>query len=322
MRKIPVVFDCDPGLDDAIALVLALARDELDIKAVTTVAGNAPIEATTQNALDILSFCGATDIPVAQGASKPILQPAQPVPDIHGESGLGAVTLPRAETKPHQLTACQMMAAVVEQSNIPVTIIATGPLTNVATFLLANPYLAGKIERIALMGGGFRFGNSTPAAEYNIWCDPEAAQVVMQSGIYIEMYGLDVTHKAMVMKNEFGYFRDAGDKISTFIADILEAFHEHCASSQGGALPGCPIHDACAVAGLCAPRLFDYHQCTVQVDLDGKYTRGATSVDLRFEPRRAYPYNAQIAMDVERPAFLQLLLQAAKAVSEGRRLAQ
>ena len=316
MHKIPVIFDCDPGLDDAMALMLACASEELDIKAVTTVCGNARLTHTTQNALNILAFLGRPDIPVAAGAAQPILQPLCCAAHVHGETGLGRVQLPTSPQNASELSACQMMAAVVEQSHVPVTLVATGPCTNVAAFLLSYPYLSGKIERISVMGGGFRFGNAGPVAEFNFLCDPEAAQIVLQSGIHVDLYGLDVTHRAMVLREEYELFREAGDEISAFAAEVLNSYDEHYGADGGGRLPGCPLHDACAVAGLLAPRLFEYHACTAQVDLDGHHTRGSASIDLRCEPLRSYPYNAQVAMNVERRPFVRLLLQAAQHLAE------
>lgn len=319
MQKIPVLFDCDPGHDDAIALVLALAGEALDVRAVTCVYGNSAVENTTNNALKILELCGRADIPVARGAARPMLDEFRSGKGVHGESGMDGPVLPEPAGRPSPLTAAELMAGVVEASDRPVAFIVTGPCTNVATFLLAYPHLVEKVDCISLMGGGFRFGNRSPVGEFNVWQDPEAAQILMQSGIPIEMYGLDVTHQAVVHKEEFELFRAQGDQISLFVAELLDFFAIHY-TGRGG-LPGCPMHDACAVAGLVAPQLFDYEQCCIEIDLAGRVSRGGAAIDLRTEPRRRFPYNGKIALGVDREGFLRLLLDSCRALA-GKETAQ
>ncbi len=315
MHKAPVVFDCDPGHDDAIALLLALASDKLDIKAVTTVCGNSGVQHTTQNALQILELAGRQDIPVAMGAAKPMFEPLRTGANVHGESGMEGPVLPPPSTLPSPLRAVELMAQVVEQSPQPVILIATGPCTNVAAFLLAYPHLHKNIECISIMGGGFKEGNRTQVAEFNIWQDPEAAQVVMKSGVPIALYGLDVTHKALVLPEEFALFRQQADPISTFVAQLLDYYSIFYTNPTGGGLAGCPMHDACAVAGVIQPRLFRYEQCGIEVDLDGRLTRGGCVIDLRPEPRREFPYNGKVALDVQREGFLEMLLTACRTLA-------
>lgn len=313
MLKTPVIFDCDPGHDDAIALILALASEALDVKAVTCVAGNASVENTTKNALKVLELCGFNHIPVAKGASKPILIDSHPGKNVHGESGMDGPVLPEPTTTPSPLSACDLIASVLEESPVPVALIVTGPCTNIATFLLSYPHLKKKIDCISIMGGGFLFGNRSAVAEFNIWQDPEAGQIVMQSGIPIELYGLDVTHKAQIYKDEFIQFRNQDNEISSFVAELLDFFSIYYTGFAGQ--PGCPMHDACAVAGLIEPRLFSYEQSYMEVDLVGRFTRGGVAVDLRTEPRRQYPYNGKIALDVDRPQFLKLLLDSCQTLA-------
>ena len=316
MLKAPVVFDCDPGHDDAIALLLALASDSLEVKAVTTVCGNAGVDHTTQNALKILEMAGRQDIPVAMGAAKPMFDPLRTGANVHGESGMEGPVLPALSTLPSPLRAVELMAQVVEQSTQPVVLIVTGPCTNVATFLLSYPHLHSKIECISIMGGGFKEGNRTQVAEFNIWQDPEAAQVIMASGLPVALYGLDVTHKALVLPEEFALFRQQGDSISEFVAQLLDYYSVFYTSPTGGGLAGCPMHDACAVAGVMEPRLFTYEQCGIEIDLDGRLTRGGCVIDLRPEPRREFPYNGKVALDVDREGFLSLLLAACRTLAQ------
>lgn len=319
MYKIPVVFDCDPGHDDAIALIGALASEELDVRAVTCVSGNANVENTTKNALKILELCGCQHIPVGKGASAPMLVDALPGKNVHGESGMDGPVLPEPSAASSPLRAVELMAKVVEESEKPVTIIVTGPCTNVAIFFLSYPHLVEKVDCLSIMGGGVVLGNRTALAEFNIWQDPESAQVLMQSGVPMEVYGLDVTHKAQIYREEFELFRRQGNEIATFVAELLDFFAVYYTGYAGQ--PGCPQHDACAVLGLVEPRLFSYEQSYMEVDLVGRFTRGALAADIRTEPRRHFPYNGKIALDVDREAFLQRLLDSCAALAkrkEGR----
>lgn len=310
MSKIPVIIDCDPGHDDAIAIMLALASERLDVRAITTVSGNSGLANTTRNALAVLEMCGRRDIPVAAGSAAAILPGARQMtaPEVHGESGLGGPVLPEIHAQPSPLRAVEMMAKVIAESEEPVSIIATGPLTNVAVFLRCYPELMERIGVISVMGGGVEEGNRTAIAEFNIWVDPEAAQIVFTSGCAIELYGLNVTHQALILKDEFELFRNAGGRVSGFVAELLDFFSIYYMGHGG--LAGCPMHDPCAVAGMIAPELFDYEFMRLSVDLDGHVTRGAVYMDLRTEPRRDMPYNGKAAIGVDREAMVKLILES------------
>jgi inosine-uridine nucleoside N-ribohydrolase len=193
----PVILDVDPGHDDAVALMLACGHPDLDLLAVTTVAGNVPIEKTTRNTLRVLSLVGCTDVPVGVGASEPLKRPLHTAEDIHGKSGLdGSEEIPEATFGPDERGAVALIADTLLASPEPVTLVPVGPLTNIATFLREHPDLKDRIARISLMGGSMGHGNTTPAAEFNIYVDPEAAHEVFESGLPITMSGLDVTHQA------------------------------------------------------------------------------------------------------------------------------
>ena len=201
LKKIPVILDGDPGHDDAIAWVLARASRELDILAVTSCCGNQTIEKTTYNALRVCTLIGL-DASVGKGCPHPLLNDVMNAPSVHGESGLDGPALPEPAFAPSELPAPELMAKVLREAKEPVTIVATGPQTNVAALLLAHPELKGKIARISLMGGGIATGNWTPAAEFNILVDPEAAKIVFTSGVPITMAGLDVTEKALILPED------------------------------------------------------------------------------------------------------------------------
>ena len=199
---LPVILDCDPGHDDAIALILALASPELKVLAVTTSAGNQTPDKTLNNALRILTLLGRDDIPVAAGANKPLARELIIADNVHGESGLDGPKLPDPGFAPVAMTALELMAKCLRESPEPVTLVPTGPLTNIALLLAAHRELKSKIARIVLMGGAAGAGNWTPAAEFNIYVDPEAADMVFKSGLPITMCGLDVTHEAQVMDED------------------------------------------------------------------------------------------------------------------------
>jgi len=196
MAPTPIILDVDPGHDDAVALMLACGAPELGVRAVTTVAGNVPLQKTTRNALRVLSLIGREDVPVGAGAEAPLARPLRTAENIHGESGLDGPKLAEPTFAPDERDAVRLMADVVEESVEPVTLIPTGPLTNVATFLEEHPRLKESIGRIVLMGGSMGLGNTTPAAEFNVYVDPEAARIVFESGLPVTMVGLDVTHEA------------------------------------------------------------------------------------------------------------------------------
>ncbi len=299
---IPIIMDCDPGHDDAIALVLAHASPELEILAVTTSAGNQTIEKTTLNARKVLSFIGA-DVPVGRGASKPLFRELIIAPQVHGESGLDGPVLPEPKLPESPLCAVELMAKTLRESERPVTLVPTAALTNVAALFLAYPELRQKVERISLMGGSAIGGNWTPAAEFNILVDPEAAHIVFNAGIPVTMCGLDVTHKALVTRADTERFRSIGKRCSTMVAELMDffvKFHE-----QNFDFGGSPLHDPCAVAWLVDPTIFTSRKAHVDVERRGALTTGATIVD--FTGKTGGAMNVDVVMDLERERFIDLL---------------
>ena len=308
--KIPVILDGDPGHDDAIAWVLATASPLLDIKAVTSVCGNQTIQKTTYNAGRILTLVGL-NVPLAMGRVKPLVADAIIAPTVHGNSGLDGPALPEPANKPVEIDACTMMAQVLEESSEPVVLIPTGPLTNVATLILLYPQLKPKIRHIYLMGGGIDFGNWTPAAEFNILVDPEAADVVFCSGIPITMAGLDVTEKALVFPEDFERIRAVGNPVAKVVAEWLDFFYGFHRSIG---YPGAPVHDAVAVAALIKPEIMTMVDMYVQIETTGDYCRGATVGDKLGVLGK--PANVRVIMGIDREKFVDLLVEAAQHYSK------
>ncbi|MFU2169737.1 pyrimidine-specific ribonucleoside hydrolase RihA [Klebsiella grimontii] len=303
---LPVIIDCDPGHDDAIALVLALASPELDVKAVTSSAGNQTPDKTLRNALRMLTLLKRPDIPVAGGALKPLMRELIIADNVHGESGLDGPALPEPGFAAQSCTAVELMANILRDSVEPVTIVATGPQTNVALLLNSHPELHAKIERIVIMGGAMVLGNWQPAVEFNIYVDPEAAEIVFQSGLPVVMAGLDVTHKAQIHVEDIERFRRIGNPISTIVAELLDFFLEYHKDEKWGFV-GAPLHDPCTIAWLLKPEMFTTVERWVGVETQGKYTQGMTVVD--FYNLTGKQPNATVMLDVDRQAFVDLLAE-------------
>lgn len=303
---LPIILDCDPGHDDAIAIVLALASPELDVKAITSSAGNQTPEKTLRNVLRMLTLLQRQDIPVAGGARKPLMRELIIADNVHGESGLDGPALPEPDFAPQNCTAVELMAKTLRESPQPVTIVATGPQTNVALLLNGHPELHDKIARIVMMGGAMVLGNWQPAAEFNIYVDPEAAEIVFQSGIPVVMAGLDVTHRAQIHDMDIERFRQVGNPIATIVAELLDFFMEYHKDAKWG-FTGAPLHDPCTIAWLLKPELFTCVERWVGVETQGKYTQGMTVVDYYF--LTGNQPNTTVLLDVDREGFVDLLTE-------------
>lgn len=303
---LPIILDCDPGHDDAIAMVLALASPELDVKAITASAGNQTPDKTLRNVLRMLTLLGRQDIPVAGGARKPLMRELIIAENVHGESGLDGPALPEPDFTPQACTAVELMAKTLRESPQPVTIVATGPQTNVALLLNSHPELHDKIARIVLMGGAMVLGNWQPAAEFNIYVDPEAAEIVFQSGIPVVMAGLDVTHRAQIHGLDIERFRQVGNPVATIVAELLDFFMEYHKDAKWG-FTGAPLHDPCTIAWLLKPELFTSVERWVGVETQGKYTQGMTVVDYYFLTGKQP--NTTVLLDIDRERFVELLVE-------------
>ena len=298
----PIVLDCDPGHDDAIALLLALASPELEVLGVTTTYGNQTVDKTTANALRVLEVAGRTDVPVARGASEPLSRPLAVAAHVHGDSGLDGPALPPPTREPSGTPAVEWLAETIGRSQTPVTLVPTGPLTNIARYLESHG-TAG-IDRIVLMGGAIAEGNMTPAAEFNVWADPEAAQIVFDAALAVTMIGLDVTHKAVTGPDVQRRLREAGS-IGVFVAELIDFFTVYHRQTYGW--EGAPIHDAVAVAHLLRPGLVETKLRNVEVERVSELCRGRTVVDLWLRTDRAP--NVHVGVDLDGAAFFDLLVE-------------
>jgi len=296
----PIVIDCDPGHDDAIAILLALASPEVELIGVTTVAGNQTLDKTTRNALVTLELAGRSEIPVAAGADAPLRRVLRTAAHVHGESGLDGPELSEPSTRPVRVHAADFLAEVIEPG---VVLVPTAPLTNVALMLERHPDVRDRLERIVWMGGAIGEGNVTPAAEFNAFVDPEAAAAVFGSGIPIAMIGLDVTHRALFTREHAERVRAAG-RAGRFVAELSDFFLGFHERSYGFA--GSPIHDAMAVAHVIDPTLVTTRHVNVAVETESQLCDGRTVVDLRGVTGREP--NADVGVDVDAPRFLDLLV--------------
>jgi inosine-uridine nucleoside N-ribohydrolase len=301
-----ILLDCDPGHDDAIALLLALASPELELLGVTTVAGNQTLEKTTANAIRVLDFVGRDDVPVAAGAAAPLVRELYVAAYVHGETGLDGPDLPPPSREPLQQHAVDFLAEQIRARKGAVTLVPTAPLTNVALLLALHP--DARPERIVLMGGAIAEGNVTPAAEFNIWADPEAAARVFASGIDLTMVGLDVTHKALFTR---AHEQRLQGRVGEMVRGLLQFYGEFHGRQYGW--EGSPIHDAVAMAYVARPDLLETVDRGVRVDAGPELSRGRTYVDLwrraRWEP------NAHVAVDIRAEDFLDLLVERLNSLS-------
>jgi inosine-uridine nucleoside N-ribohydrolase len=302
----PVILDVDPGHDDAVALMLACGHQDLDLLAVTTVAGNVPIEKTTRNTLRVLSLVGCTHVPVGVGASEPLVRPLHTAEDIHGKSGLdGPEEIPEAGFEPDERGAVALIADTLRASTEPVTLVPVGPLTNVAAFLHEHPDLKERIARISLMGGSMGLGNTTPAAEFNIYVDPEAAREVFESGLPITMSGLDITHQAGAGPDERAQLRATG-RVGGVVAGFLAYFAATYERVFGFDAP--PLHDPVAVAAVLEPGLLKTRPMRVDIECESDLTRGETVCD--FYGVTGSAPNAEVGVDLDRERFFKVLYGA------------
>jgi pyrimidine-specific ribonucleoside hydrolase len=302
MKKIPVIIDCDPGHDDAIALAVACASEKLDIRAVTVVAGNQTLMKTLRNAKKVLNFIGKRP-PLAAGADKPLFRELKTAPDFHGESGLDGPEIPDpADYKEEPVPAWDLARRIIMESPDMVTLIPTGPLTNIGILFTAYPEVKRNIAQISLMGGSiFAGGNRTSAAEFNILVDPEAADIVFSSGVPITMCGLDVTNKAFLLPEEVETLRKTG-RVGRLLAGLID-FYFGMYLKLG--FKGAALHDPCAVLALTAPELFQTRDFHVEIETKGSLTLGMTLADLR--PWTDARPNVTACLDIDRQAFVRIL---------------
>ncbi|MGW7683188.1 nucleoside hydrolase [Kribbella sp. NPDC054772] len=294
----PLVLDCDPGHDDAIAILLAVADPAIDLRAVTTVAGNQTIEKCTLNARRVLSLAGAPDIPVARGAEQPLVRRLRIADDVHGQTGLDGPQFADEPTVPESPYSAQQILTDVLRTGTA-TIVATGALTNVARLLSEEPGLASNITEIVWMGGSTGRGNIAPLAEANAAVDPEAADLVARSGVPFTMCGLNVTHQALVTDEVVARLDRIGTPLARVCVEWMTFFASTYQELFGFVAP--PLHDPVAVARVIDPAIVRCVEANLVVETQGEWTAGATVVDLDHYTGR--PPNARIAMELDRTAF-------------------
>jgi inosine-uridine nucleoside N-ribohydrolase len=300
----PIILDCDPGHDDAIAIMLAVASPEVELLGVTTVSGNQTLPKTTANALRVLELLDRSDIPVFAGAAGPLVREQYVAADVHGDSGMDGPDLPPARTQAQERHAVDYLADEIRAREGKVTLIPTGPLTNVALLLALHP--DARPERVVLMGGSIGEGNTTPAAEFNIFADPEAARRVFESGLDVTMIGLDVTHRALITDDHREQLRASGKvgKVAAELLDFYARFHEH----RYPDLDGAPLHDPVCIAHVTHPGLVETKDAFIEVDCGWEQGRGRTNVDWRGR-KISGPPNAKVGVDIDGGAFAALILE-------------
>jgi inosine-uridine nucleoside N-ribohydrolase len=303
----PLVLDCDPGHDDAMALLLAIADPAVDLLAVTTVAGNQTVDKCTVNARRVLSLAGVADVPVARGADRPLVRRLRIADDVHGQTGLDGPLFDTEPSVPEAPSpAHDVLVEVLRNHPTPVTIVATGALTNIARLLSAEPSLTTKIAEIVWMGGSTDRGNIAPLAEANAYVDPEAADQVLRSGIPFTMCGLNVTHQALVTDDVLGRFNQLGTPLAGICVEWMTFFASTYRRLWGFEAP--PLHDPVAVARVIDPAIVGCVVANVVIETRGEWTAGATVVDLFHYTGRAP--NAQVAVDLDREAFWNRIVDA------------
>lgn len=301
MKKRKIIIDCDPGHDDAIAIMLALNNPNIELLALTIEAGNQTLLKTGTNALNIVQYFGL-DIPVSLGEGKPLKKKLQICPEIHGESGLDGFTFPPLKIDFNKLSAVELLRKLLLE-NDKVTLVPTGPLTNIATLLIKYPEVKSHIEEIVLMGGSIGYGNVTPAAEFNIYVDPEAADIVFNSGLTIKMMGLDVTRKVKITFDMLKEFEKINNKASKLFCDLMKVFIENQKNVFN--FEGAPLHDPVTIAYLIDPSVVTLQEMNTEIDISGGPSYGRTNCD-QFNYLKRKP-NSFVAIDINTKKYWDII---------------
>jgi len=308
MTARPVIIDCDPGQDDAVALLLALASPaEIDLRGVTCVAGNVPLALTQRNARIVVELSGRRDVPVYAGCPRPILRRLVTAERVHGKTGLDGYDWAEPTLELADGHAVDFIVEIcLAADDASMTICPVGPMTNVALAMIKAPEIVPKIREIAFMGGVARNpGNTTESAEFNVFVDPHAARVVMESGVPLTMFGLDVTHKAITTPERLDAIRDIGTPVSEAVSGMLAFYDRHDIERYG--MPGGPLHDPCAIAWLLRPDLFQGKDCHVTVETASELTMGRTVADWWGVTRK--PANCRVIDGIDADGFYALITE-------------
>ncbi|MEV0176783.1 nucleoside hydrolase [Streptomyces sp. NPDC050803] len=318
-QPIPVIIDCDTGVDDALALLFAVRHPALDVRAVTCVAGNTDVDGVVRNTLTVLECAGAGDIPVARGAQRPLIEPVRVARHVHGEDGMGDLGLAAPTRRPVDMDAVSLLRQEILASPRPVTLIPTAPATNIALLLRTHPEVVRNIERIVFMGGAVATGNATAVAEFNVWHDPEATAILLTAGVPITMYGLDVFTQVVVPGADVRRLRASSDPALRLAGDLLS--HRPATPDADGDDPGGGIGDAGAVCAVVDPGGLTTELLPVEVSLAPGPTRGQTVVDRRPRPGESEIHEGEreqtlvdVALDVDVQRYVKLWLSAVEGV--------
>lgn len=309
----PIIIDCDPGADDAIALFLALAfPEQLNVLGITTVAGNVPLSLTQRNARCLCELAGKAALPVYAGCPRPLLRPLTTSEEVHGQTGLGGIHLPEPQMPLQAQHAVDFLIETLLRSTDKITLATLGPLTNIAVAIIQQPAICQQIQAIVMMGGALTQGNITPSAEFNLYVDPHAAHVVATAGVPLTMIGLDVTHQAIATPERVSAIRDIDSPISAATVGLIEHYGTHDQQRYG--ISGPPLHDPCVIAYLLQPDLFTSYRASVAIETTSELTMGRTVIDRWHVTDQ--PPNATVVETIEAEGFYQLLTRAIAKLGE------
>ena len=303
-----IILDCDPGHDDAIAMMLAWGNPNIDLLAVTTVVGNQTLEKVSRNALAVAEIANIRNIPFAKGCPRPLVREVENAPDIHGDSGMDGPKLPEPTQQFSEKHAAQLIIdLVMSHPAKTITLVPTGGLTNIALAARLEPRIIERVKEVVLMGGGYHTGNWSAVAEFNIKIDPEAAHIVFNAGWKVTMVGLDLTHQALATPDVVECFKALNSKPGQFVVELLAFFSKKYKQVQNFDAP--PVHDACAVAYVIDPTLIEVEQVPVNIELTGTHTLGMTVADFRYPPK---PCNTWVAKKLDKARFWNLVINSIK----------
>jgi inosine-uridine nucleoside N-ribohydrolase len=302
--KHKIILDCDPGHDDAIAILLAAHHPAIELLAITTVVGNQTVTKTANNALKVCSLANIRTVPIAKGMDRPLFRSSHYAAHIHGESGLDGPNVPEPQLQLVPQHAVDLLIDLLLHSDGDITLVPTGPLTNIAMAMLREPAIIPKIQAISLMGGAIGLGNITPAAEFNIWADPEAASIVFQCGRPVTMVPLEVTHRALATEQIIARLRATNRTVANFAADLLIFFADRYRTVFGFTAP--PLHDPCAVARIIDPEIVAASLMHVDIEVKGELTAGRTVCDTYHI--LGQPANIQVGQDLNVARFWDIVI--------------
>lgn len=304
MEKIKLLLDCDPGHDDAIAILLAGKSEKIDLLGISCTSGNQTIEKTSRNAYNICKYLDI-NVPIAKGCNHPIIKDVEVCAKIHGESGLDGFDFPEYDYKYEEKTGVNFIIDTLLANN-NVTMVVTGPLTNFALALRVNPNIKSHIKEVVLMGGSMMNGNTSPAAEFNIMCDPEAADIVFRSGLVVKMVGLDVTRKVLLLPEILEQYKNIKTKTATLFYALMKVFNENQADTFG--FKGAPLHDPATILSIIDENLITYKNMNVEIDISHGPSYGRTNCDFyNYLGREA---NAYVAIDINVDRYWELINEA------------